>query len=374
MSDDRRVIPYADLKAVNAAFREQLIADFVRVVDSGWFIRGVECEQFETEHARFCGSKHCVSVANGLDALTLVLRAWKEQKRIADGDEVIVPANTYIATILAITANRLTPVLVEPDEETFNLDPALVEDKITARTRAILPVHLYGRIADMPALLEIASRRNLLVLEDAAQAHGAAIAAKRVGSWGHAAAFSFYPGKNLGALGDGGAVTSDDEELVALIRVLSDYGSKQKYINDYEGTNSRLDELQAAFLRTKLAFLDADNARRRALAAIYLSSIQSSRVRLPQPPPADEQTVWHVFAIRTRARDAVRDQLRRAGVATLVHYPTPPHRQRAFGSLFDGQTFPITERIHEEVISLPISPALSPAEAEQVVRAVSGIA
>jgi len=369
------LIQYSDLKAVNAQHREQLIAAFVRVLDSGWYIRGAEVAAFEAELARYCGTQHCVGVGNGLDALTLVLRAWKEQKRLHDGDEVIVPANTYIATILAITANRLTPVLVEPDEQTFNLDPALVDKAITPRTRAILPVHLYGRAADMTALVEIATRRNLLVLEDAAQAHGAAIRGKRVGSWGHAAAFSFYPGKNLGALGDAGAVTTEDDELAALVRTLSDYGSKIKYVNEYAGTNSRLDELQAALLRAKLAFLDAENAHRRAIAAVYLDQIRSAEVMLPLAPPANESElcVWHVFPIRCRSRDRFREQLKAAGVETLIHYPIPPHRQRAFDSTFDGQSFPITERIHDEVVSLPMSSVLSLGDADQIARAVSAV-
>jgi dTDP-4-amino-4,6-dideoxygalactose transaminase len=368
------VIPYFDLKAVTAQYHDELIADFARVLQSGWFIRGGEVASFEAEFARYCGTKHCVGVGNGLDALTLVLRAWKEQKRLKDGDEVIVPANTYIATILAITENRLSPVLVEPHERTYNLDPALVETKLTARTRVILPVHLYGRAADMPALMEIAARHKLLVLEDAAQAHGAAIGGKRMGSWGHAAAFSFYPGKNLGALGDGGAVTSDDDELVALVRALGDYGSTTKYVHDHAGTNSRLDEVQAAWLRTRLKYLDRENQQRRAVAAVYFANIRSPHVVLPLSPGDPELSVWHIFPVRMRARDRVRERLREAGVATLVHYPIPPHRQRAFAGMLDGQSLPVTERIHDEVISLPMSPVLSVADAEHVSRAVMAVA
>lgn len=371
--DGEPPVPYSDLKAVNAVDREQLIADFTRVLDSGWFIRGRECEQFEIELARYCGTAHCVGVANGLDALTLVLRAWIEQKRIQEGDEVIVPANTFIATVLAITANRLVPVLVEPDEDSCNLDPALVEQHITAKTRVILPVHLYGRVAEMQSIMEIAERRQLLVLEDAAQAHGAVLAGKRAGNWGHAAAFSFYPGKNLGALGDGGAVTTNDGELATLVRTLGDYGSSAKYVNDYAGTNSRLDELQAALLRTKLGHLDRDNARRREIAAVYLDQIRHPAIRLPARPAEPDRHVWHIFPIRTRARDAVRDQLRTAGIATLVHYPIPPHRQRAFGGQFTGLSLPITERIHDEVISLPMAPVLSVVDAERVAAAVSAV-
>ncbi len=366
------MIPFLDLQSVNARHRERLVADFARVLDSGWYIRGEEVTHFEQEFAAYCGTKHCVGVGNGLDALTLVLRAWKEQKRLADGDEVIVPANTYIATVLAITENRLTPVLVEPVDETFNLDPSSVERAITSRTRAIMPVHLYGRIADMPALMDIAHRRNLLVLEDGAQAHGASLGGKRVGNWGTATGFSFYPGKNLGALGDAGAVTTDDEELSTLVRELANYGSKVKYVNDYAGPNSRLDELQAAFLRTKLAFLDEENAHRRSIASLYLEQIRTPLVTLPQAPDA-EQHVWHIFLIRTSARDAMREQLQRAGIQTLIHYPIPPHQQRAFGTLFEGQRYPITERIHAEVLSLPMSPVLSRADAEHIARVVSNV-
>jgi dTDP-4-amino-4,6-dideoxygalactose transaminase len=367
------MIPYSDLKAVNARYREQLIADFTRVLDSGWFVRGAECAAFEAAFAQYCGSANCIGVGNGLDALTLVLRAWKEQKRLVDNDEVIVPANTYIATILAITQNRLTPVLVEPREDTFNLDPELVEHAVTPRTRAILPVHLYGRTAEMPALMDIAKRHQLLVLEDAAQAQGAAIDGKRTGSWGHAAGFSFYPGKNLGALGDAGAVTTDDDELAKLVRTLGDYGSTEKYVNDFEGTNSRLDEIQSAFLKTKLEFLDRENEHRRALASIYIDGIRASNVSVPREPTVAENCVWHIFPIRCRERDQVREKLRDAGIATLIHYPIPPHRQRAFGTTFAGLSFPITERIHDEVISLPLSSVLTSSDAEAIARTVSRV-
>jgi len=365
------LIPYIDLKAVNAQHREQLIADFIRVLDSGWYIRGRECALFETEFAKYCGATHCVGVANGLDALTLVLRAWKEQKRLVDGDEVIVPANTYIATVLAITANNLRPVLVEPDPRSYNLNPSLIEQHLTSRTRAILPVHLYGRLADMPGLLEIARLRRLLVLEDAAQAHGASLDGRRAGTWGDAAAFSFYPGKNLGALGDGGAVTTNDPELAGLIRSLSDYGSREKYINDHEGMNSRLDELQAALLRTKLHSLDRENDNRRAIAKLYMSRLAGARVGLPAEPVADEQCVWHIFPVRVKAREQVRETLRAAGVGALIHYPIPPHHQRAFGTMFAGQNFPITESIHAEELSLPISPVMAVLDAERVASAIS---
>lgn len=367
------MIPYSDLKEVNARYREALIAAFTRVLDSGWFIRGAEVERFESEFATYCGVEACVGVGNGLDALKLVLRAWKEQGRLVDGDEVLVAANTYIATILAITENHLTPVLVEPDEQTYNLDPTRVERALTSRSRALLPVHLYGRVADMPALMAIASRHDLLVLEDAAQAHGASLGGRRAGSWGHAAAFSFYPGKNLGALGDAGAVTSGDHELGALVRALGDYGSTTKYINDHAGANSRLDEVQAALLRVKLATLDSENAHRREIANIYRDQIRSPHIALPNAPRFPEECVWHIFPIRCRDRDRVREQLSARGVSTLIHYPIPPHRQRAFGSMFSAQSLPITERIHAEVLSLPMSSTLSIADATRVAEIVASV-
>lgn len=300
--------PFLDLKAINAQYRDELVAAVTRVIDSGWYIQGGEVKAFEEEFADYCGSEHCIGVANGLDALTLTLRAWKEMGVLKEGDEVIVPANTYIASILAITENRLKPVLVEPDETTFNLCPEKVADVITPDTRVILAVHLYGQIAPMPALMALAEKHNLLVLEDAAQAHGASINGKKAGSWGHAAGFSFYPGKNLGALGDGGAVTTDDDELAQTVRALGNYGSHKKYENLYQGVNSRLDEIQAAMLRVKLRHLDHEIEKRRSIASYYLKNIQAMGLHLPQYP-CRENHVWHLFVVRTSDRDALQKYL-----------------------------------------------------------------
>ncbi|MBS7348936.1 MAG: aminotransferase class I/II-fold pyridoxal phosphate-dependent enzyme, partial [Comamonas sp.] len=284
--------PFLDLQSINAQYRAELIEACTRVIDSGWYIGGSELSQFEQEFAAFCGSAHCIGVANGLDALILTLRAWLELGRLQPGDEVIVPANTYIASILAISANGLTPVLVEPDAASFNISPANARTAITAKTRAILPVHLYGQLADMPAIMALAREHGLLVLEDAAQAHGAAIAGKRAGSWGDAAGFSFYPGKNLGALGDAGAITTQDAELAQTLRALRNYGSHEKYKNLFKGVNSRLDAIQAAMLRVKLSKLELETQHRRSIAAIYLQNIHHPAVQLPQVA-SPEQHVWH---------------------------------------------------------------------------------
>ncbi len=350
-------IPFLDLKAINAAYREELIEAAVRVIDSGWYIRGKEAQAFEQEFAAYCGTKYCVGVGNGLDALTLTLRAWKELGKLQEGDEVIVPANTYIATILAITENRLTPVLVEPDESTYNVSPALARKAVTQKTKAILPVHLYGRLAEMPALMEIAEEYNLLVLEDAAQAHGASLQEQRAGNWGHAAGFSFYPGKNLGALGDAGAVTTNDEELAQIVRALGNYGSHKKYENIYQGVNSRLDEIQAAMLRVKLKNLDKETAARRNVARLYLEQIKNSAIVLPKWE-REEQHVFHLFVVRCKKRDEIQGYLTQHGIETLIHYPVPPHKQRAFLA-WNAKCLNIAESIHNEVLSLPISPMMT---------------
>lgn len=358
------MIPFLDLKKINAQYRDELVAAATRVIDSGWYIQGGEVKAFEEEFADYCGSKHCIGVANGLDALTLTLRAWKEMGVLKEGDEVIVPANTYIASILAITENRLKPVLVEPDETTFNLCPEKVADVITPDTRVILAVHLYGQIAPMPALMALAEKHNLLVLEDAAQAHGASINGKKAGSWGHAAGFSFYPGKNLGALGDGGAVTTDNEELGKTIRALGNYGSHKKYENLYRGVNSRLDEIQAAMLRVKLRYLDKEIEARRNVAEYYLSNIANSAIKLPVVGER-ESHVWHLFVVRSKQRDKLQNHLEGSGVQTLVHYPIPPHLQEAYGALFQDE-LPITEDIHKTILSLPIGPTITPEQMGKV--------
>lgn len=362
------MISFLDLKAINAAHRDELIDACTRVIDSGWYIAGNELSRFEAEFSSYCGTKHCIGVANGLDALSLTLRAWKELGKLKEGDEVIVPANTYIASILAITENRLIPILVEPDEASFNLCPQKAEAAITPKTRVILAVHLYGQLADMPALMDIAARHQLLVLEDSAQAHGASIGGRKAGNWGDASGFSFYPGKNLGALGDAGAITTSDDELAQTLRALRNYGSHEKYKNIYQGANSRLDEMQAAILSVKLRYLDAQTAQRRQLAHLYLQGIDNPAISLPLLHH-EEQHVWHLFVIRCRQRDALQQHLMKQGVQTLVHYPIPPHQQAAYSS-FNGRRYPITERIHDEVLSLPMGPHLQPESINEVVRCV----
>lgn len=369
------MIPFLDLKAINAQYRDELVQACARVIDSGWYIQGAEVKAFEQEFAEYCGTKHCIGVANGLDALILVLRAWKEMGKLKEGDEVIVPANTYIASILAITENRLTPVLVEPDPATYNISPDNVRAAITERTKAIVAVHLYGQLADMPEIMSIANEHDLLVLEDSAQAHGAAINGIKAGNWGHASGFSFYPGKNLGALGDAGAVTTNDDELAQTIRALGNYGSHKKYENLYQGVNSRLDEIQAAMLRVKLKHLDAETKRRREIAAAYNSGIKNPAVVLPiQNPELNIQNyqnhAWHLFVIRTQYRAALQQHLNEQGVQTLIHYPIAPHKQQAYKE-WNDQSYPLTEAMHEEVLSLPISPVMTDEQVQAVISAIN---
>ena len=361
------MIPFLDLGRINARDREELMAAFARVLDSGWYVLGAEVAAFEREYARYCGSAHAVGVGNGLEALTLILRAYRELEYLATGDEVIVPANTYIATILAITENALTPVLVEPDPATYNLDASLIERHLTPRTRAILPVHLYGQTADMTAINAIAARHDLRVIEDCAQAHGARHAGATAGALGHAAGHSFFPSKNLGALGDAGAVTTDDGKVAEVIHALRNYGSHRKYENRYQGVNSRLDEAQAALLRVKLRRLDADNERRRAIAERYRSELKHPGLILPEAGAANEP-VWHLFVVRAAARDALQRHLAERGIGTLIHYPIPPHRQQAYAA-WRGRSYPVTERIHAEVLSLPVSPVMEEAEVSAVIDA-----
>ncbi len=365
------VIPFLNLGQVTARHRSELIEAATRVIDSGWFIHGREHAAFEHEFAAFHGVCEAIGVANGLDALTLVLRAWTQSGELREGDEVIVPANTYIASILAITENRLTPVLVEPDEGSFNLDPSLLAGALTARTRAILPVHLYGQAADMPAIMAFAKQHGLKVLEDCAQSHGAILEGRRVGLWGDAAGFSFYPGKNLGALGDGGAILTQDALLAERLRALRNYGSQVKYRNQCQGPNSRLDELQAALLRVKLPHLDEDNQKRRHIARRYRTEIRNSLVRLPHLVGEEQSHVWHLFVVRVDSRDAFIRHLTGAGIQTVIHYPIPPHRQECYPD-FHALDLPITSAIHREVVSLPISPVMSDSEVDSVICAING--
>jgi dTDP-4-amino-4,6-dideoxygalactose transaminase len=374
-------IPFLDLKAVNARYRDEMVQAVTDVIDSGHYIRGTQVEMFEQEFARYCGTQHCIGVANGLDALILTLRAWKELGKLKEGDEIIVPANTYIASILAITENRLIPVLVEPDSQTYNIDPQLIEQAITSKTRVILPVHLYGQMSDMSSIMDIAKRHNLLVLEDSAQAHGGCIEGKKAGSWGDASGFSFYPGKNLGALGDAGAITTNDDELFQTVRALSNYGSNQKYVNIYQGLNSRLDEIQASILRIKLRYVKEDIEKRRKVANTYLQSLTNINVVLPiqkftlKTPRSDiysmsESHVWHLFVIRTQQRRALQNHLAHQGVDTLIHYPIAPHHQKAYRG-WVNQSYTLTEAMHREVLSLPISPVISYEGVQRVVEAVN---
>ncbi|WP_298737849.1 DegT/DnrJ/EryC1/StrS aminotransferase family protein [uncultured Psychrobacter sp.] len=363
------MIPFLDLKAINAQYRDELIDACTRVIDSGWYIGGNELQQFEQQFANYCGTKYAIGVANGLDALILTLRAWKELGKLKDGDEVIVPSNTYIASILAISANNLTPVLVEPCVDSFNIDPKEIETAITSRTKAILPVHLYGQLADMTAIIDIAKRNELLVLEDSAQAHGASLDGKRAGSWGDASGFSFYPGKNLGALGDAGAITTSDEELANTLRALRNYGSHEKYKNLFQGVNSRLDEIQAAMLNVKLSYLDEEIAHRRKVANAYLQGINNQAIRLPNKEQ-DSAHVWHVFVIRCERRDELQKYLADHGVQTLIHYPVPPHYQKAYEE-WSVESYPASEMIHQQVLSLPMNPLMTCEEITRVVDAIN---
>lgn len=365
------MISFLDLKNVNAVARDELLAACARVIDSGWYISGRELELFEEAFASYCGVSHCIGVANGLDALTLTLRAWKEMGKLQEGDEIIVPANTYIASILAITENRFVPVLVEPDIASYNLCPQRAAQAVTPKTKAILIVHLYGQLADMPAHMELAREHNLLVLEDSAQSHGASLSGRKAGSWGDASGFSFYPGKNLGALGDAGAITTNDDELAEVLKALRNYGSHEKYKNLYKGVNSRLDEIQAAMLNVKLKYLDSQTAHRREIAEFYLQNIQNPLLALPVVKGAAasaESHVWHLFVIRTEDREGLQAHLKAQGVQTLIHYPIAPHKQPAYKefALFD---LPITEAMHEQVISLPMGPDLTLEDAARVVAA-----
>lgn len=367
-------VPFYSLDYVSDSLGSELSSAFDAVQKSGWYIRGKFCQQFETAFAGYCGVKFGVGVGNGLDALTLMLRAEIELGRLQKGDEVLVPANTYIATILAITAAGLAPVLVEPDEATFNLDPSRLATACTAKTKAIMVVHLYGQLAAMNQICAFAKERNLLVFEDAAQAHGAELGLKKAGSFGDAAAFSFYPTKNLGALGDAGMVVTDDDELAKVVRALGNYGSAEKYVNRYQGVNSRLDELQAALLLKKLPQLDCWNQRRREIAARYIAEIKNPAVILPKSADADH--VFHIFAVRAEsaaARVQLQQFLQVRGVESMVHYPIPPHLQEAYcnESWAKNVHLPITEALAKQELSLPMGPHLTDAQVAQVIEAVN---
>lgn len=359
-----KLVPFLDIVGLNQSLREPLDAAYRRVVDSGWFIMGHELEAFESEFAQYCEVKHCIGVGNGLEALHLLLRAYG----IGPGDEVLVPSNTFIATWLAVTECGAIPVALEPDIATYNIDPDLITNAITSRTRAIIPVHLYGQPADMDTINLLAAKYGLIVIEDAAQAQGARYKGRRAGSLGHAAATSFYPGKNLGALGDGGAVLTDDDVIAEKVRQLRNYGSKVKYQHDLAGYNSRLDELQAAFLRVKLSVLDEWNASRRKIATQYGKLLADAEVVTPLAPEYAEP-VWHLYVIRSKQRNALKAHLEQQGVSTVIHYPIPPHRQTCYQD-FQLHNLPIAEILAEEVLSLPMHPNMGTEEVELVVNAI----
>lgn len=363
------MINFLDLKAVTAMHADEISAAVQRVVNSGWYLQGNENKAFAEEYARYIGTRYCVGCGNGLDALTLILRAYKEMGRLHDGDEVIVPANTYIATILAITENNLTPVLVEPRIDTFQINDRLIERAITSRTRAIMIVHLYGLCAYTERINEICHNHNLLLIEDNAQAHGCRYNDRLTGSLGNAAAHSFYPGKNLGALGDGGAVTTDDEELANMIGALGNYGSERKYVFQYKGRNSRLDEIQAAVLRVKLKYLDADNALRRSIAMQYIEHIDNPLLTLPSTDYC-HRSIHHIFPVLCNERERLQQHLLNQGIQTMIHYPIPPHRQQCYADM-GLLSLPITERIHREELSLPLNPTLQQEEIERIIEAAN---
>jgi dTDP-4-amino-4,6-dideoxygalactose transaminase len=363
------MVPFYDLKAINARHREKIARALTRVLDAGWYILGEEVERFEKEFAAYCGATHCIGTGNGLDALTLIIRGYKELGVMKEGDEIIVPANTYIATILAITENRLTPRLVEPELRTANLDASRIEEKITLRTKAILTVHLYGQVAYSQEMATIAKKHGLKIIEDAAQAQGAIWSGKKTGSLGDAAGFSFYPSKNLGALGDAGAVMTSDAKLAEIVRALHNYGSHKKYHNLYKGINSRLDEIEAAVLNVKLKYLDEENAARRTVVAHYLAHIKNDILTLPYAQ-TEEGHVWHVFTVRTKNRDRLQSYLKEKGVETHIHYPVAPHKQPAYKE-WNTQSYPITEEIHATILSLPLSPVQTAAQTAEVIAAVN---
>lgn len=363
------MIKFLDLKAVNDLHKADIEQAVQRVLDSGWYLLGNEVRAFEEEYARYVGTSHAIGCGNGLEALTLIFRAYMELGILSPGDEVIVPANTYIASILAVTECGLTPVPVEPDPHTLQISAANTERAITPRTRAVMAVHLYGRCAYTEELEAITVKHGLLLIEDNAQAHGCKFGTRKTGSLGHAAGHSFYPGKNLGALGDAGAVTTDNPTLSEAIRAIANYGSQRKYVFKYKGINSRLDEMQAAVLRAKLQHLDADNARRREIADIYLKEIINPRVSLPPIAPIGEN-VWHIFPVFTDKRQELQRHLSDKGIQTLIHYPVPPHKQECYKE-WNGRSYPATEKIHETELSLPISPAMTYEEAHEVAVAIN---
>lgn len=363
------MIKFLDLQKVNAIHHDEITKEMNDVIESGWYLKGVQTEKFEESYADFIGTKYAVACGNGLDALKLILRAYIEMGKMAPGDEVIVPANTYIATILAITDNNLTPIFVEPDIDSFQINPGLIEEAVSPRTKAILLVHLYGQCAFNEKIEAICKRHSLLIIEDNAQAHGCKFQGKRTGSLGNAAGHSFYPGKNLGAIGDAGAITTNNPMLAKTVKALGNYGSSKKYVFPYRGYNSRMDELQASALKVKLKYLDEENLRRKQIAQMYLNGITNPKVMLPNVPDFDSH-VFHIFPILSLHRDELQSYLKQNGVETLIHYPIPPHLQECYKE-YSHLSLPVTERIHREELSLPISPVMTDQEVEEVIKLIN---
>lgn len=359
------MIKFLDLTSINKMYEDEIKDRFQSIFDKGWYLQGEENDIFNKVFAAYCGTKYAVGVANGLDALNLIIKAYG----FGPGDEIIVPANTYIASVLAISENGCKPVLVDPDLDTYNINPDLIERAITPKTKAIMVVHLYGQAVEMEKIWKLAEKYNLKIIEDSAQAHGAMYKGRRVGNLGDASGFSFYPGKNLGCLGDGGAVTTNDEELYLKIKAIANYGSNKKYVNLYKGVNSRLDELQAAVINVKLPHLDEDNNKRRKIANYYIENINNPLIILPKMLHEDIH-VWHLFVVRTENRDKLQSYLQSNGIQTLIHYPIPIHKQEAYKE-WNNLSYPITEKIHNEVLSLPISPVMTQREIEKVVEVIN---
>lgn len=364
------MIKFLDLQKINLSHQEEIEERLLKTFRSGWYLLGNEVKVFEENLAKYVGSKYAIGVANGLDALRLILRAYIELGFMQKGDEIIVPANTYIASILAISDNGLIPVLVEPSVDDYNIDINKIEEKITVKTKGILIVHLYGRVAFSDNLKELAHKQGLKIVEDNAQAIGAKWKNISTGNLGDAAGFSFYPGKNLGALGDAGGITTNDESLAKTIRAVANYGSNQKYVNIYQGLNSRLDEIQAAVLDVKLKYIDAENNRRKEIAARYIAEITNPNIVLPENPSDTAEHVWHIFIIRTENREKLQNYLTENGVQTLIHYPIPPHKQEAYKE-WNDLSFPITEKIHSEVLSLPISPIMEEEDVSTIINSLN---
>lgn len=365
------MIKFLDLQKINLKHQEEIETKLSQVFRSGWYLMGQELSSFESNLSQYIGAKHAIGVANGLDALRLILRGYIEMGIMDRGDEILVPSNTYIASILAISDNGLIPVLVEPDINNYNIDITKIEEKITSKTKGILIVHLYGRTVFSDQLKDLAEKHQLKLIEDNAQAIGAIVNGKKTGNLGDAAGFSFYPGKNLGALGDAGAITTNDDDLAKVIRALANYGSNQKYVNIYQGLNSRLDEIQAAVLDIKLKYIDEENSVRKNIAKKYIAAISNPKIILPENPADENEHVWHLFVIRTENRDELQKYLTENDIQTLIHYPIPPHKQQAYKE-WNDQSFPISEKIHEEVLSLPISPVMTEEEIEKVIEIVNG--